>query len=252
MSIAKLNDLIDHEKFNHHYQALYDLQTLTTIGYKAYLQTNVFKNLDILFDKVSNSSRFFELEIRSLRKALYEYNKLSVEKKLFLNVYPLNLIHAGMIHYLDFFIEKTDLTPSQLTLEIKEVDIKECSSMMTDTIQTLQQHGYQIALDNVGKQVSSIQAVLELNPDYVKMDRFFAKDLATAVEKQEMIRSIVTYCMHTNTQLILKGVEIPEDLDMAKSMGISIIQGDLLARPEPFSVVKKYELKQEGNIASNE
>ncbi len=99
-------------------------------------------------------------------------------------------------------------------------------------------------MDDVGKGVASLQAIVELKPDYVKMDRYFAKHLAQSSRKQEMVRSIVTYCLNTDTKFVLEGIEIPEDLEMAKKIGVSIVQGFLLARPEPLSVIREYEIDQ--------
>ncbi|WP_066192321.1 EAL domain-containing protein [Gracilibacillus timonensis] len=252
MSIAKLNDLIDNEKFTHQFQALFDLQTLSTIGYEAFITSDLFKNTEILFEKASNSSRFFELEMRSIKKAIQSYDRLSTEKKLFVNIYPINLMHSSMLQYLEHFRKKTRVAPDQIVLEVKEADITKYSPSFVDSLRSIQHAGYLIGFDDVGKQASSLHAIVELKPDFIKMNRFFAKNLAQSSQKQEMVRSIVTYCFHTNTKLVLKGIEVPEDLEMAKSIGISIVQGYLLARPEPLSVIQQYETKQADDMASNE
>ncbi|SHM96451.1 EAL domain-containing protein [Gracilibacillus kekensis] len=245
MSIAKINDLIDNEKFEHHFQALYDLHTLSPIGYEALLRTNLFKNPEILFEKASHTDRFFELEIRSVKKALYSYDSIltspSDNKKILINVFPTNLADQRFAEILNHTLHETKITPDQVIIEINESEIIQNVDYFSDSVQELKNQGYLIAIDDVGKGVSSLQAIVELQPDFVKMDRYFAKHLAQSNRKQEMVRSIVTYCLNTNTKFVLEGIEIPEDLEMAKKIGVSIVQGFLLARPEPLEVIKKYE-----------
>ncbi|GAE94568.1 EAL domain/GGDEF domain protein [Gracilibacillus boraciitolerans JCM 21714] len=258
MSIAKINDLIDNEKFEHHFQALYDLESLNPIGYEALLRTKLFKNPEILFDKASRTNRFFDLEMRSVSKALHSYDSIlkssSNNKKLLLNVFPSNLAHVEFSELLNKALLETKITPNQIIIEINESEVNQNVDSIRDSVYELQNEGYYIAIDDVGKGASSLQAIIELQPDYVKMDRYFAKHLASSNRKQEMVRSIVTYCLNTDTKFVLEGIEIPEDLDMAKKIGVSIVQGFLLARPQPLDVIKRLEsrFKINNNISRNQ
>ncbi len=246
MSIAKINDLIVNEKFEHHFQALYDLHTLTPIGYEALLRTDLFTNPEILFEKASHTNRFFELEMRSIKKALHSYDKINQctynNKKVLINVFPSNLADPDFLGQLNKVLEETTLTANQIMIEINESEIIESVDYFSKTVNELQAEGYLIAIDDVGKGVSSLQAIVELQPDFVKMDRYFAKHLAKSSRKQEMVKSIVTYCLNTDTKFVLEGIEIMEDLEMAKAIGVSTVQGFLLARPEPLEVIRKYEM----------
>lgn len=245
MSRAKLNDLIDNEKFEHYYQALYDLDTLEPIGYEALLRTNLYKNPEILFEQASTTDRFYELECKSIKNALASFSELITKQynriKILINVFPANLKHPDFLAHLLEFMENKKFEPKQVIIEINESDILNKADDLTVYVQELKDAGFLIAIDDVGKGVSSLQAIVELQPDYVKMDRYFANQLATSSRKQEMVRSIVTYCLHTDTKFVLEGVEIPEDLEMAKSIGVSIVQGFLLAVPLPIDKIKLYQ-----------
>ncbi|MFC4404947.1 EAL domain-containing protein [Gracilibacillus xinjiangensis] len=245
MSKAKVNDLIDNEKFEHHFQALYDLETLSPIGYEALLRTKLFKNPEILFEQASLTDRFFELEIRSIKKILQAFDDLigglTDKRKLLMNVFPSNLIRDEFITYLDQYMANKKFKPQQVIIEITESDVMNNVTSLMRNVYLLREKGYLIAIDDVGKGVSSLQAIVELRPDFVKMDRYFANQLANSNRKQEMVRSIVTYCLHTNTKFVLEGIEIMEDLEMAKSIGVNIVQGFLLAEPQPLQTIKCIE-----------
>ncbi|SER81523.1 EAL domain, c-di-GMP-specific phosphodiesterase class I (or its enzymatically inactive variant) [Gracilibacillus ureilyticus] len=247
MSKAKMNDLIDNEKFEHYFQALYDLESLSIIGYEALLRTKLYKNPEILFEQASQTDRFFDLELRSIRKALQAFNELvcrsTDEKKLLINVFPSNLIQEKFITYLDQYMADKKFRPDQVIIEINESDVMNNVIPLLHNVSVLKEKGFLIAIDDVGKGVSSLQAIVELQPDFVKMDRYFAHQLASSNRKQEMVRSIVTYCLNTETEFVLEGIEILEDLEMAKSIGVSIVQGFLLAEPKPLDTIKCFEKK---------
>ncbi|KAB8132330.1 EAL domain-containing protein [Gracilibacillus oryzae] len=246
MSKAKLYDLIDNGKFEHHFQALYDLETLSIMGYEALLRTNLFKNPEILFEQASQTDRFFDLEIQSIRKAFRAFDELcetTDEKSLLLNVFPSNLMNDHFVSYIEQFIAGRRFKPEQVIFEINESDAMTNVSALSQNVNLLRKKGFLIGIDDVGKGVSSLQAIVELQPDYVKMDRYFANQLAKSNRKQEMVRSIVTYCFNTETKFVLEGIEIPEDLEMAKSIGVSIVQGFLLAEPKPLETIISFELK---------
>src|SRR5699024_5215613 len=202
MSVGKLYDLIDNEIFVHHFQALYDLHSLTPIGYESLLRPTLFKNPEILFDKASRTDRFFDLEIRSIRKALKTYdeiNKYSTNNnKLLLNVFPSNLTNENFFSDFHEIVNDLSIHPNQIVIEINESEIIQNIDLFHDTILQLQENDYLIALDDDGKGVSTLQAIVELQPDYVKMDRYFAKDLAQSTRKQEMIRAISNFCQNTD------------------------------------------------------
>lgn len=248
MSIAKLDDLIDNEKFEHHFQALYDLHTLKPIGYEALLRTELFKNPQILFDEASQTDRFFDLEIQSVKKALRTYKEINQQpdndKKILINVFPSNLADNSFFSELRDYTKELALLPEQIIIEINESESMFNMIPLYQNVERLQEAGYLIALDDVGKGISTLQAIVDLQPDFVKLDRYFAKDLAKSTRKQEMIRALSLFCKNTGSEFVLEGIEIAEDLEVAKSIGVTIVQGFLLARPEPVASVIARELSK--------
>ncbi|GAA0455675.1 EAL domain-containing protein [Alkalibacillus silvisoli] len=78
-------------------------------------------------------------------------------------------------------------------------------------------------MSDFGKGVASFERVVQLSPNIIKMDRYFAQNLqsATSVQKIEMLKSMVTYCNSSNIQIILEGIEQPKELDAAKNTGVT-------------------------------
>lgn len=61
-------------------------------------------------------------------------------------------------------------------------------------IREMRQHGLLIALDDVGSGAASLKKIVEYEPDIVKLDRFFGKQLAASPSKQKLVALFVAYC----------------------------------------------------------
>lgn len=98
------------------------------------------------------------------------------------------------------------------------------------SISVLKKKGFLVASDDTGTRGGSLQRIIELDVDYVKLDRYFSTDLAQSVNKQKVI-SLLFHFFNDEKRIILEGIETAKDLEVAKSIGIELGQGFLLGRP---------------------
>ncbi|MGM8215960.1 EAL domain-containing protein [Bacillaceae bacterium W0354] len=232
-----LEDLIDNENFEHHFQPVFNLSSYDKIGYEALLRTELFKNPEVAFNKAKEANRLFELDRKSIKKAIITSNEIETTKnnKLFLNVYPSNLMEPT---FLNFIEELKMLIPNHLSIvfEINENEIIQNFELLKQRIIELKKRGYLFALDDVGKGSASLLSIIELEPDCIKMDKYFSQKLATSIHKQELLKSFVTYCDSTHSKLILEGIEEEDDMQAALSLGVKYGQGYLLGKPSPILI----------------
>ncbi|MBE3555114.1 MAG: EAL domain-containing protein [Thermicanus sp.] len=106
-----------------------------------------------------------------------------------------------------------------------------------DPVILLKEKGYTIAIDDFGKGETSLSTALYLEPSFVKLDRYFATDLATSVNKIEVIRTLIDIFQKKKIKIVLEGIEKPIDLAMAKALGVDIGQGYLLGMPKPINEI---------------
>jgi EAL domain-containing protein (putative c-di-GMP-specific phosphodiesterase class I) len=72
----------------------------------------------------------------------------------------------------------------------------------------------------MGSGYSFFQHWVELNPDYIKLDCYYAAGLAENSLKQRIIKYL-TKLFDGYSIIILEGIETEEDLNIAKQLGIS-------------------------------
>ncbi len=231
-----LQTIIDQNLYFHHFQPIFNVHNLKTFGYEGLIRSKYAKNPQTLFDGALHSNRLSKLDLGSLFMAIDHLNGIFFEFKeknqFFLNIYPSTLMSKDFISKIALFIESKEIPPEQFVLELNESESIDDFLALKMVIKDLQSLGIQIALDDIGKEDSSFNRVLELDPEIIKLDKFFSDNLATSSRKQVTLEGVMNYCGSQNITAILEGIEYPEDLEAAKSAGIGLVQGFLLGKPD--------------------
>jgi EAL domain-containing protein (putative c-di-GMP-specific phosphodiesterase class I) len=233
-----IDTIIHGKKFHHACQPLFDLKNWQVFGYEVLLRCEFFENPELLFKHAIAKNRLFDLDTSSILNALLMYDRSIRHTKLFVNVYPSTLIHPSFHNFLDKLGDNIQFPNRNLIFEINEAEkVSDKDSLKLKQVVTFLKAklGYTFALDDFGKGESSLQFILELEPDYVKLDKYFSVDLSISETKQNMVKLVLDFCTNNNIQLVLEGIEDSKDLAIAKAMGIHLGQGYLLGKPSPLS-----------------
>ena len=98
-------------------------------------------------------------------------------------------------------------------------------------LQSLQEKGIQVAMDDFGVGYSSLFELKNTPADIVKIDRGFVKGLTSDVFTATFIRSITELCHNVGKQVCMEGVETSEEYDIVKDIGLDLIQGFYFGQP---------------------
>ncbi len=231
---------IREEEFYHYFQPIYSLGSFERLGYEVLLRSNVYANPEIAFLEAKKAKKLYELDSRSIHKALCTYHSAGQSKNgetLFLNVFPSTILHNNFPIFLKRIITENYLTSQQIVLEISESEVIDDFCIFKSRILELKKLGFLIAIDDIGRGYANFQSIIELDPDYLKLDRYLAKDLHLSKQKQNLITFLHSYCERENKHLILEGLEDDNELSVAKTLGIPYGQGYLLGKPASLSNV---------------
>ncbi len=94
-------------------------------------------------------------------------------------------------------------------------------------------HGFEIAVDDMGAGYSGLEKIVHLNPNYLKFDLMMVRDIDTSFVKREMLKAIHSLAENVGADVIAEGIERKEELETLKELGIRYGQGFLFARPNP-------------------
>jgi EAL domain-containing protein (putative c-di-GMP-specific phosphodiesterase class I) len=228
-----IHDLIDREDFAHHSQGLYSTDNGEKVGEEIFFRTDT-GNPEVVFQCANQVQRLYELETKSIYKALQIYHsKKNPQKNLiFINIYPSTISHPEFPRFLNKIAQDYPSIKSKIVFEMIETEEINDIPFLKERVLFLKNSGYFIAIDDVGKGWSSMSMIIELEPHFIKLDKYFSLHLSNSLLKQEMIKSLLSYAQNSRAKIILEGIEKESDFSIAKLLGIHICQGYLLSRPK--------------------
>ncbi len=98
----------------------------------------------------------------------------------------------------------------------------------------LKQYGVGISIDDFGVGYSSLDKILKLPIDELKIDRIFILDSQYDFKKRCILESMSDLTRKLDIMVVAEGVENTETYDFIKKLNINYFQGYLFSRPKPL------------------
>lgn len=137
-------------------------------------------------------------------------------------------------------VEKYNLEPKDLQLEITETVYTEEKQVIYSIISELQEAGFKILMDDFGSGYSSLNMLKDAPIDVLKLDMAFMRNLDNENERNNIIvESIVELSKKLNISVVVEGVESEKQVNFLKSIGAEVIQGYYFAKPIPTDEYEK-------------
>lgn len=148
----------------------------------------------------------------------------NIELQCSVNISINTLKHRGVGSNLYKISKKYNLKPENITLEILENADLEVSGNAINEIIKLKKYGFKISIDDFGKGYSSINRVLKIPFDQIKIPKDFISDIPNS-KYIAIINSISNFAKTLGAELVIEGVESKEYYDFFKLLDFDIIQG---------------------------
>jgi diguanylate cyclase (GGDEF)-like protein len=135
------------------------------------------------------------------------------------------------------------LDPHNVVFEITERSSIEDFSVTKTVLEHYRKQGYRIAIDDAGAGYSSLQAIAELHPDFIKVDRSLIENIHKDKIKECILEMFISFAQKMNISIIAEGIEQLDELIKLTRMGVQYAQGYLLAKPDAGAAAISGELK---------
>lgn len=145
------------------------------------------------------------------------------------------LRNPGLVDRIKWEMERFDLAPGRLTVEILETVVSDSpDDVITRNISGLGALGCQIDLDDFGTGHASIASVRRFNISRIKIDRSFVMKADRDPEQQKLIGAILTMAERLELETLAEGVETVGEHALLAQLGCNHVQGFGIGRPMPF------------------
>jgi len=234
--LSTLDSILAHGSVTSLFQPIVSLSKRLILGYEALTRgpsnTSLHSPINLLA-AARHAGRLNELEMTCRENACRRYSQQQLQSKLFLNVSPETLLDAkhkpGRTLEL---LHQYGISADKVVIELTEQTPTDDFELLRAALHHYRDMGFSIALDDLGAGYSSLRMWSELRPDYVKIDRYFIDGLHRDAVKREFVESIMKIARASQAQVIAEGIELSEELHVLSDMGIDLVQGYLLGRPE--------------------
>ena len=224
------NRLLDSSlPFAFHFQPIIDLRHACIVGYEALVRFP--PEIGLPPDRVRRRLRPRPPRApraRRLRRDFDAHTRLPPNTFLSLNISPQCLLSDGW----DAILRNLS-TLAGTVIEITEQDRVADYSLIRRKAAAIAAVGGNIAIDDTGSGYSSLQHVMELPPNFVKIDRFFIGGCDTDRARSAMIEMIGTTTDRLDAWIVAEGVETSGELDELIRLGVPLVQGFYLGVPGP-------------------
>jgi EAL domain-containing protein (putative c-di-GMP-specific phosphodiesterase class I) len=105
--------------------------------------------------------------------------------------------------------------------------------------------GIGIALDDVGHGHSNFKMIVDVRPEYLKLDRYFVEGIERDAVRQAIVECVVQLAGRVGARVVLEGVGTESELAVARALGVEIVQGFFFARPMPIADLRRHDLLRE-------
>ncbi|MDO5062944.1 MAG: bifunctional diguanylate cyclase/phosphodiesterase [Peptostreptococcaceae bacterium] len=227
-----LNEFIEKRQSRFAFQPIIDLQDGSVYGYEALLRSTSDQILNIgdVMRLAKAQSRLHDIEILTFEGALEAFDQKLADfedKYLFINSIasvslPSNL-RASLIERYHNILDKVVIE----IIESEDLD----SDAMDVKQQMKKDHRCRIAIDDFGTGYATESRLLQVDPDFIKIDMGLIRNIHQDVERQTIVSNILRYTQEKNVKVIAEGVETKEELEKLIELGVDFVQGYYLARP---------------------
>ena len=127
--------------------------------------------------------------------------------------------------------EKYRIPRDYIMLEFTESIPVENWGLFVRIVKELKKYGFQIALDDFGKEYSSLALISKLPVDVLKLDKIFLKGSLKEKLEKDLLKMLIKTLSENNIDVIFEGIETKEHENILKQLNCNQAQGYLYGKP---------------------
>jgi diguanylate cyclase (GGDEF)-like protein len=178
------------------------------------------------------TGRTGELTRMVMERALRECPAWEHGRWLSINLGPRDVMRTGTADALARLVEEVGAPPHSIILEVTERALLGDPRRAKARLQAFRARGFRIALDDFGAGWSSLSQVHSLPLDMIKIDQELSRALATDPGARMLIGTIISLAWQLGIDCTIEGVEDEAQATTARGLGIRLMQGYHLGRPQ--------------------
>lgn len=226
--------LLNEELLHYHFQPIVSARTGQPYAYEALMRVNLptLRSPDAVLKLARAQGRLADIERltwfqgNKAYQALLDAGHVAPEALLFINSIANQCLNQ----------EEQDALSALYGARLQRVVIEITEGEDMDPALThIKRHAFghanMLALDDYGSGYNSEKNLLELSPQFIKVDISIVRDIDKDTNKQSIVSNIVGYAHARDMLIIAEGIETATEAETVLKLGVDLLQGYFLARP---------------------
>lgn len=241
-----VREVIENKDIFVEFQPIYSLNTKKIIGLEALARGDYNGEVVspyFLFNCARELGNVLYVDRLCREKAMCAFAKDKSAPTLFINFETsvLNDVTPGNGEIMKTAAEY-NIPPESIVIELNESRVRDSYDllMFVDYYRT---NGFLIALDNVSPSFDTMNRIMLVNPDIIKIDREIIVNIESSSYNQEVLKSIINTAKQIGALTVAEGVETVDEVITCMLMGVDYFQGFFFSRPEQFDYIFSNEVR---------
>ncbi len=195
-----------------------------------------------------SSGRIEPITWQILSVALRELRpRLTADKyfKMSINITPRHLLSDGFIDRFRREVRDGGVSARQIVLEVTEREAFSDLEKAASVVQQLRDHGFKVAMDDVGVGHSGLSQIKRLGVNTMKIDKFFVDTIVQDGSAASIVEMLVRLAAKLQMSVIAEGIETSEQREALLACGVEDGQGYLVSPPLPFAKFDEFLVAHE-------
>lgn len=166
------------------------------------------------------------VDLNCLRRAIELVQKSQNGLTYHFNIFPSTLISIPVFELDNLF--KPIIDSYRICIEISDQQSLGDVNCLVKYVEYFKKQNFRVALDDIGIRRDSLDSLLILEPDIIKVNMEFVKGISESTVKQRRLQRLLSIAQSVGSELIGIGIESTDDLRTVTEMGLKYGQGFLL------------------------
>jgi diguanylate cyclase (GGDEF)-like protein len=230
-----LEDAFEHQRFLLYKQASFGQDEQihdTELFIKMRDKEGVIRSAAYFMPAVAKAGLLLDLDLVVIDLALKHQQQTSADRLLAINLSHKSLVDSTLFARLLSALES--MRGKNLAFEFSDAWVSSDLALTMPILQKVKAMGFEVGIDQFGSQFNNMQYLLDVRPNYIKLDAAFSQRIVSDEQTQSYVTSLCELAGSLDIPVIGMAIETQQQLDSFKTMGVKYFQGYLFGTPSPL------------------
>jgi len=175
---------------------------------------------------LQNSGQEKELTKLVIAQSFLSYEKCKIDLSINMTRDDLD---EDMLEYLISSTKEHNIPRQSIVVELVESEELLKENYIT-IIQKIKEAGFKVAIDDFGTGYSNFSYLMQIKPDYIKIDGSLIQRVHKKAEERQVVEGIYNFAYNLGIEVVAEYVSSDEIYTIVKAIGIEYVQGYYIGR----------------------